>query len=151
MVWKPHVTVAAVIEQNQRYLLVEELIAGQRVFNQPAGHLEPGESLIEAVIREVQEETAWRFTPEAFLPVMLWRKSAEAPSFLRFCFTGTVDNFNPEQALDKGIIQTHWLSQTEVSDRKAQLRSSLVLNSIENYQNGQRYPLSILQTFLDCV
>lgn len=149
MVWKPHVTVAAVIEQNQRFLLVEELIEQARVFNQPAGHLEAGESLIDAVKREVQEETAWQFSPEALISVQLWRKKPDAPSFLRFCFTGSVDNFNPEQRLDVGIIQTHWFSYAEVQARQQKLRSSLVLNSIENYLNGQRYPLSILQTLLD--
>jgi NADH pyrophosphatase NudC (nudix superfamily) len=149
MVWKPHVTVAAVIEQQNRFLLVEETTASGIAFNQPAGHLEPGESLLAAVIREVREETAWQFTPQALVAVQLWRKNPDAPSFLRFCFTGEAHSHDPDQSLDTGIIAAHWLSEQEICARSAQLRSPLVWRCIQEYRQGSRYPLSLVQTFLD--
>jgi len=149
MVWKPHVTVAAVIDQDNRFLLVEEITSNGLAFNQPAGHLEKDEDLLHAVRRETAEETAWQFEPEYLIGVQLWRRNPEQPSFLRFCFGGQVHSHNPEQALDDGIIQTHWLSREEVVAKKQNLRSPLVLISIDNYLQGQRYPLSMLQAFID--
>lgn len=149
MVWKPHVTVAAVIEKNDHFLLVEETTTRGLAFNQPAGHLEEGEDLINAVKREVQEETAWQFEPEALIAVQLWRRSPDMPSFIRFCFSGSVHTHNPQQALDEGIIDTHWLSRNEIYERYQQLRSPLVLQTVDEYLKGHRYPLSLLQSFLD--
>lgn len=148
MVWKPHVTVAAVIEQQQRFLLVEETTLNGIEFNQPAGHLEENESLLDAVIREVQEESAWQFTPESLVSIQLWRKAPDKPTFLRVCFTGTCSEHNPAQALDTGIIATHWLTRDEVAARAQVLRSPLVLSSIDDYLNGHRYPLSILKSLI---
>ena len=149
MVWKPHVTVAAVIERNQQFLMVEEHTATGIAFNQPAGHLEANESLIAAVKREVFEETAWQFEPEALVAIQLWRKNPEFPSFLRFCFSGTVHDHQAEQALDPDIIATHWLSRDQLAKNQQQLRSPLVLLSIDEYLKGQRYPLSLLQSYID--
>ncbi len=149
MVWKPHVTVAAVIEQDGHFLLVEETTDHGQRFNQPAGHLENGEDLITAIKREVLEETAWQFEPQALIAVQLWRKNPDFPSFMRFCFSGSVHTHNPQQALDEDIIDTHWLSHAEIQSRASQLRSPLVLLTIDQYLNGQRYPLSLLQSFLD--
>jgi len=149
MIWKPHVTVAAIIERDQHFLLVEEHTSNGIAFNQPAGHLENGESLIDAVKREVNEETAWHFTPEAITSIQLWRKSADADSFLRVCFIGQVDNFQAQQSLDDGIIAAHWLTRADIAAKKSQLRSPLVLSTIDQYLNGERYPLSLLKTFLD--
>jgi NADH pyrophosphatase NudC (nudix superfamily) len=149
MVWKPHVTVAAIIEREHRFLLVEEETDNGIAFNQPAGHLEPGESLINAVQREVREETAWQFTAEYITSIQLWRKAPDSPSFLRVCFAGTCDDYQAEQALDKGIIRTHWLTRDEIITKKSQLRSPLVLTTIDQYLNGEQYPLSLLKTFLD--
>ncbi|MEQ1636551.1 MAG: NUDIX hydrolase [Methylococcales bacterium] len=149
MVWKPRVTVAAIIEQNQRFLLVEEQTANGLEFNQPAGHLEPGENLVSAVIREVNEETAWQFEPHALISVQLWRKNPEALTFMRFCFTGHCHSHNPEQILDTGIIRTHWLTRAEVAAQAHRLRSPLVLTGIDQYLTGQRFPLSLLQSFID--
>ncbi|WP_305910172.1 NUDIX hydrolase [Methylomarinum sp. Ch1-1] len=149
MVWKPHVTVAAVIEQDSRFLLVEEQTSNGLQFNQPAGHLEENEDLIDAVKREVTEETAWQFNPEALVAVQLWRKKPHHPSFLRFCFSGQVHSHDPQQALDDGIIATHWLSRDEIASRRQRLRSPLVLIGIDNYLSGQRHPLSMLQAFID--
>ncbi|WP_347986868.1 NUDIX hydrolase [Methylomonas sp. AM2-LC] len=151
MTWKPHVTVAAVIEKNKRFLLVEETTSQGLAFNQPAGHLEAGENLLDAVKREVFEETAWLFEPQALVAIQLWRKTPDFPSFLRFCFCGEVHSHHPQQKLDDGIIQTHWLSHADIIARSRQLRSPLVLESIDQFLQGQRYPLSILHSFLDCV
>ncbi|MFA5984191.1 MAG: NUDIX hydrolase [Methylococcaceae bacterium] len=149
MVWKPHVTVAAIIEQNGRFLLVEEETEEGLQFNQPAGHLEANEDLIAAIRREVAEETAWQFEPEALVGIHLWRKNPDSPSFLRFCFTGHAHTHNPNQALDTGIIAAHWLSLAEITARQQLLRSPLVLISIQEYLQGQRHPLTLLQSFLD--
>ncbi|MDD1620429.1 MAG: NUDIX hydrolase [Methylococcaceae bacterium] len=149
MVWKPHVTVAAVIEKDGRFLLVEETTSNGLAFNQPAGHLEAGENLIDAVKREVKEETAWQFEPQAVVAVQLWRKTPEHPSFVRFCFTGDIHSHDPNQALDDGIIDTHWLSRDDIAARSEHLRSPLVLLTVDEYLRGHRHPLSILQSFLD--
>ena len=149
MVWKPHVTVAAIIERDQRFLLVEEETSNGLAFNQPAGHLEPNESLIDAVKREVNEETAWQFTPEYITSIQLWRKNPDASSFLRVCFVGQCSDHQKGQKLDEGIIATHWLTRDEIANKKSQLRSPLVLTTIDQYLSGERHPLSLLKTFLD--
>jgi NADH pyrophosphatase NudC (nudix superfamily) len=149
MVWKPNVTVAAVIEQDQRFLIVEEETGEGLQFNQPAGHLEEGEDLISAVKREVLEETAWQFEPEHIVSIQLWRKNPDFPSFLRVCFSGRCHSHNPEQPLDEGIIAAHWLTREEIEKRRHRLRSPLVLISIDDYLNGQRHPLSLLKSFID--
>ncbi|PKM11140.1 MAG: NUDIX hydrolase [Gammaproteobacteria bacterium HGW-Gammaproteobacteria-3] len=149
MVWKPHVTVAAIIENNHRFLLVEEETTNGLAFNQPAGHLEQGENLIDAVQREVAEETAWQFEPEHVVSVQLWRKNPAFPSFLRICFTGRCHSHDPTQTLDDGIVATHWLTREEVAAKQRQLRSPLVLISIDEYLGGVRHPLSLLQAFID--
>ena len=148
MIWKPHVTVAAVIESRQRFLLVEEQVSSGLAFNQPAGHLENGEDLINAVKREVLEETAWKFEPEQIISIQLWRKDSQADSFLRVCFSGKVHSHNVMQSLDDGIIQTHWLTRDEVAAKMVLLRSPLVLESIDDYIKGQFYPLSLLKSSL---
>jgi ADP-ribose pyrophosphatase YjhB (NUDIX family) len=149
MVWKPHVTVAAVIEKNKKFLLVEENTSNGIAFNQPAGHLEEGENIITAVKREVNEETAWKFEPVHIIAIQLWRKNPDCPSFIRVCFTGYVNSFNADQALDDDIISTHWLSRNEISEKKTKLRSPLVLKSVDAYLAGEHYPLSLLKSYLD--
>jgi NADH pyrophosphatase NudC (nudix superfamily) len=151
MTWKPHLTVAAVVEQNHRFLLVEEETPDGLQFNQPAGHLEESEDIITAVKREVLEETAWHFEPQHIIAVQLWRKKPGSPTFVRVCFTGQCHSHDPGQPLDKGIIACHWLTREEVEKKKQQqrLRSPLVSQSIEDYLNGQRYPLALLKTLLD--
>jgi ADP-ribose pyrophosphatase YjhB (NUDIX family) len=149
MVWKPHVTVAAVIEQNNRFLIVEEETSNGIQFNQPAGHLEKSEDLIAAVKREVHEETAWLFEPEHIVAIQLWRKNPEFPSFIRICFSGLCHSRNPNQKLDDGIIGTHWLTRDEIAAKEHRLRSPLVLISVDEYLSGQRHSLSLLKSFLD--
>ncbi|MBK8815140.1 MAG: NUDIX hydrolase [Methylococcaceae bacterium] len=149
MVWKPHVTVAAVIEREGRFLLVEEQTSNGLRFNQPAGHLEENESLIDAVKREVNEESGWQFEPEHLISIQLWRKSPRATTFLRCLFAGQCHSHNPDQMLDDGIVATHWLSRDEIHAQKHRLRSPLVLIGVDEYLSGQRYPLSFLKSFLD--
>ncbi|MDA1343507.1 MAG: NUDIX hydrolase [Methyloglobulus sp.] len=149
MVWKPHVTVAAVIERDGRFLLVEEYTANGLQFNQPAGHLEENESLIDAVKREALEETGWQFEPEHIVSIQLWRKNPRAPSFLRYCFSGQCHSHDPNHPLDEGIVATHWLTRAEIHDQKHRLRSPLVSIAVDEYLSGQRYPLSLLKTFID--
>jgi 8-oxo-dGTP pyrophosphatase MutT (NUDIX family) len=132
----PDITVAAVTQTADRFLVVEERINRRLVFNQPAGHVERGESLFTAVVREVQEETAWRFVPEALLGVYLWRNPVSGRSTLRFAFVGTVGDHDSAQPLDRGIVRTHWLSQPELEQRQAQLRSPLVLRCVADYRRG---------------
>lgn len=149
MVWKPHVTVAAVIERDNRFLFVEEHTPNGLQFNQPAGHLEPDEDFIAAVKREVQEETAWQFEPEHLIAVQLWRKNPDSSTFLRLCFTGQCHSHDAAQTLDDGIVATHWLTHAEITAEAHRLRSPLVLMSVNEYLSGQRHPLSLLKSFLD--
>lgn len=149
MVWKPHVTVAAIIERDQRFLLVEEETPRGLQFNQPAGHFEENEDLIAAVKREVYEETGWQFEPESIISVQLWRRNPDYPTFLRVCFTGSCHSYNPNQPLDEGIVATHWLTRDEIAQQRQRLRSPLVLIGIDEYLSGQRHPLSLLKSFLD--
>ena len=145
MIWKPHVTVAAIAEKDGKFLIVEEMVDGQLMYNQPAGHLESGESLIEAVIRETYEETAWTFQPEALVGIQLWRHPVHSESFLRFSFCGSCYDHRPEQALDEGIKQALWLSREELFDINHKLRSPMVLRTIDDYLEGRRYSMDILE------
>ncbi len=144
MIWKPHVTVAAVLERDGRFLLVEEMTEEGVRYNQPAGHLECGESLIEAAIRETREETAYDFLPEALVGIYQWRKPERDLSYLRFAFSGRVLAHDALQQLDEGIIAAHWLTPEEIRVRQAQLRSPLVMRCIEDYLADCRCPLGLL-------
>ena len=145
MQWKPNTTVAAIAEQNGRFLLVEENINDQLVFNQPAGHLEHGESLIDAVKREVLEETAWEFEPKYLIGVYLYPNPHDANiTYLRFCFYGHCDNEHKGQALDDGILRAAWLTTEEIEKERNRMRSPLVEQCINDYLNGNRYPLDII-------
>ena len=144
MIWKPHTTVAAIIERDNRFLMVEEIINGEPVFNQPAGHLDPDESLIDAVIRETQEESAWQFIPEAITGIYLWKHPDNGKSFLRVAFCGSCLNHSPTQALDDGILHAVWKSRDELIGQPDKLRSPMVINCIDDYLAGKRYPLDML-------
>lgn len=149
MTWKPHVTVAAIIENSGYFLCVEETVAGQRRLNQPAGHLEPGESLVDAVIREVREETTRAFTPEALVGVYLWRAGPDRTTFLRVTFTGSAGEADPGLQPDPEIDATVWLSPDDIRARREEWRSPLVMECVNDYLAGQRYPLSLLRSLLD--
>ena len=138
----PEITVAAVTETDGRFLVVEERIDRRLVINQPAGHVEPGETLLEAIVREVREETAWGFRAMDFVGVYIWRRPDTGRMTKRFTFSGAVSDHRPEQPLDDGIIATHWLTRAELKGREPQLRSPLVLRCIEDYLAGRRQPLA---------
>ena len=144
MSWKPDITVAAIVASDGRFLIVEEQIRGQRVFNQPAGRVEAGESLLAAVARETLEETAWNFEPEWLLGVYPWRSTTRPSSSLRFAFTGRVHGHDRGRALDSPIIAAHWLSRDELLAPDRLLRTPLVLRCIDDYLAGQRLPLSAI-------
>ena len=145
MDWRIDVTVAAVIEQGERFLLVEERVAGRLVLNQPAGHLEPGESLLDAVVREVAEETGYAFVPEALVGVYLWQCEPNSRSYLRVSFAGTATAPSTQPALDDGIVGVHWLTRKELDDPVCDLRSPMVLRCIDDLRNGARFPLTCLR------
>ncbi len=143
--WKPPtVTVAAVIERGARFLLVEELHEGRRVLNQPAGHLDPGESVVQAVVREVLEETAHRFTPTDLVGIYRWYYQSADVTFLRFAFAGRVDGVEQGRALDEEIVALHWLTPGELAARSAEHRSPLVQQCVDDYLAGRHFPLEVL-------
>jgi 8-oxo-dGTP pyrophosphatase MutT (NUDIX family) len=142
---KLHLTVAAIVERHGRYLVVEELAGGQKVINQPAGHVEPGEALRTAIIRETQEETAWNFDPVAISGVYLWQHPQNGERFLRVVFCGICSNHDAEQPLDEGILRALWLSRQELEQRGPQLRSPMVLRAIDDYKDGHRFPVNMFQ------
>ncbi len=147
--WKPSVTVAAIVEQGGRYLLVEEETPEGLRLNNPAGHLDRGESLLQGVVREALEETACRFTPSALVGVYLsrFRRGAdEDVTYLRFAFCGTVGAAEPGRALDDGILRTLWLTPGEIRASRSRHRSPLLLRCVEDHLAGRRYPLESLVT-----
>jgi len=144
MIWKPHATVAAIIERDNKFLMVEELIHDEHVFNQPAGHLDPDESLIDAVIRETREESAWQFIPEAVTGIYLWKHPDNGETFLRFAVCGSCENHDAQQVLDDGILNAVWKSREELLQESCKLRSPMVINCIDDYLAGKRYPLEML-------
>lgn len=148
--WKPSVTVAAVIERAGRYLLVEERTAEGLRLNNPAGHLEPGEALIDAVVREVLEETAHPFTPEALVGIYLSRSThprhGQDVTYLRFAFCGPVGEALAGRRLDDPITRTLWMSPQEVYLCRNSHRSPWVWQCIADHQAGKRFPLDLLHT-----
>ena len=154
-IWKPSVTVAAVVERDGRFLLVEEYTDEGLRINQPAGHLDPGETLLQAAAREAMEETAHPFTPTALLGIYLWRRpgaaNAHKTSYLRFAFTGELGAPVQGRRLDHGIVRTLWLTRGELQQRTSQWRSPLVARCIDDYLSGQRYPLEMLYTHPDAL
>ena len=148
-IWKHHVVVAAIVEQDGRFLMVEETTEDGVRYNQPAGHLEPNESLLDAVVRETLEESAHHFAPDALLGIYRWRAPQRDRVYLRFAFTGRVTHFDPALTLDAGILRAVWLTPAEIEALKPQHRSPLVAQCIADYQAGQRYPLELLTHFGD--
>lgn len=138
------VTVAAVIERNGRFLMVEEEADGGVRINQPAGHLEPGESLVDAVSRETLEETAYRFVARDLLGVYRWRHPVSRLSYVRFAFLGDATGPEPGRDLDAGILRALWLAPQVLRAQPERHRSPLVLRCVEDCLAGQRYPLDLL-------
>lgn len=145
MVWAPRATVAAVVERGGRFLMVEEAPEGEPVFNQPAGHLEPGESLLQAVVREVAEETGLRFFPEALVGLYRWARPGDGPTYLRAAFLGRASEEATPRPADPDILAVHWLRREEIGAPGRRPRSPLVLRCIDDYLAGERYPLALLK------
>ena len=145
--WKPNVTVAAVIEREGRFLLVEEETTGGLRFNQPAGHLEAGESLVEAVIRETLEETAHPFIPEYLTGIYQWPRSQGDLTYLRFAFGGRVGETEAGHALDDGIVRAVWMTPEELRGTRERHRSPLILQCVEDWLAGRRYGLELLRHY----
>ncbi len=143
--WKPNVTVAAVVERDGRFLFVEEQKRAGLLINQPAGHLEPGESILDAVRREVLEETAHTFEPQHLLGIYL-APGPDDIAYLRFTFSGTLGEFDATRTLDDGIVGTLWLTPDEVRAQRARHRSPILEQCMDDYLRGIRYDLGILQT-----
>jgi ADP-ribose pyrophosphatase YjhB (NUDIX family) len=141
---RPSATVAAVIERDGRFLLVEEVDAGVLRFNQPAGHLEQHESLIEACRREVLEESAWHFEPRELVGIYRWHSPENGITYLRFAFCGKLGAHEPQRKLDEGIVRAAWLHPQEIRDSRERHRSPLVLRCMEDFLAGKRYPMELL-------
>jgi len=144
--WKPSVTVAAVVEQQGRFLLVEERGEDGLRLNNPAGHLEAGESLLQAVVREVQEETARGFVPTHLVGIYLAAppQPLDGITYLRFAFGGTVGEPMAGQALDEGIVRTLWMTPAEIDAQRERHRSPLLWRCVQDHLAGARYPLALL-------
>jgi len=144
MTWKPHATVAVIVEDPQgRFLLVEERINGEVVFNQPAGHIEEGEAVTEAACREALEETGWEVEPQAFLGMYRYIAPANDVTYFRFCFAASPLRHVTDQ-LDGDIIAAHWLTLDEIRSLGDRLRSPLVLDCILDYREGRQFPLDVI-------
>ena len=144
MQWMPHATVAAIVEDQGKFLLVEEETDRGNRYNQPAGHLEDNESLLAAVVRETMEETAYTFHPEALLGIYHWKHEHNDSTYLRFAYIGRVSHHQPTQALDEGIGRSVWMTVEEMREQAMLMRSPQVLKCVEDYLAGKRYPLEVI-------
>jgi 8-oxo-dGTP pyrophosphatase MutT (NUDIX family) len=144
MVWKPNVTVAAIAERSGRFLLVEERTSEGVMLNQPAGHLEPDESLIDGCVREAFEETAYEFSPRHLVGIYRWPKADGRTTYLRFAFGGETGAQPADRRLDRGIVRALWLTPEEIRASRTRHRSPLVMRCVEDYLRGSRFPLELL-------
>jgi 8-oxo-dGTP pyrophosphatase MutT (NUDIX family) len=149
--WRPSVTVAAVLERDGRFLMIEEDSYGSRVLNQPAGHWEPGETLIEACARETMEESAYEFAPTSLIAIYRWRfqRGTEDNTFLRFTFAGEIGAHHAGRALDREILGTVWMTPDELRAERSRHRSPLVMRSVDDYLAGKRHDLALIQHLVD--
>src|SRR5690606_38202090 len=144
MTWAPHVTVATIVERDNRYLMVYEEADGNKVFNQPAGHLEPNETLQAAALRETLEETGWTVKLTGVVGLNLYTAPSNGITYFRTTFIAEALNQDPTRQLDTGIIEAVWLTYEELLARKDQLRSPMTLQIIEEYRAGRRFPLEVV-------
>ena len=148
--WQPDVTVATVVVRDGRLLMVEETVAGKLVLNQPAGHLEPDESLLDAALRETLEETGWDVRLTAFVGAYQWKAPTRADGgegrhYLRFAFAAEPVGHDPARPLDTGITQALWLTPAELQAESSRHRSPLVWQTAADYLGGRRHPLDLMQ------
>lgn len=140
-------TVAAVVERDGRFLMVEEETDDGVRFNQPAGHLDQGESLVQAAAREALEETAHRFRPDFLVGIYQWPRPVGDITYLRFAFGGELVGFDPERELDSGILRAVWMSLDELRATRERHRSPLILQCCEDYMAGRRFPLDLIRHY----
>lgn len=145
--WYPHVTVATVVESQGRFLMVREMADGADVYNQPAGHLEKGESLLEAAVRETREETGWLVQPTAILGISQFTSPSNGITYVRATFAATPLRELAGAELDADIIEAVWLSREDVERLREQLRSPMVLDDIRRYCTGDRFPLELVRHY----
>lgn len=145
--WPPHITVACIVENQQRFLMVEEYSQGRLVYNQPAGHLDPGETLLQAAIRETLEETGWHVEPTHVLGISRYTAEHSGVIYYRTTFIAKPLRCEEDPCLDQGIERACWLSYEELRSQPDKLRSPLVLRNIEQYLTGTRYPLSLIDDY----
>lgn len=147
--WQPDVTVATVVVRDGRLLMVEETVAGRLVLNQPAGHLEPDESLLDAALRETREETGWEVSLTAFVGAYQWKAppvdGSPGRHYLRFAFAAEPVGHDPSRPLDTGIVQALWLTPTELQGLHDRHRSPLVWQVVADYLAGRRHPLDLMR------
>ena len=146
-IWKPNVTVAALIEREGRFLLVEEETDDGLRFNQPAGHLDEGESLATACAREALEETAWHFRPTALVGIYQWPRPQGDVTYLRFAFAGELGAHEAGRTLDTGILRAVWMKPDEIRATTDRHRSPLVAQCVDDYLAGRRFPLDLLRHY----
>lgn len=146
-IWKPNVTVAALAERDGRFLLVEEHTSAGLRLNQPAGHLDEGESLLEAAAREAMEETAYRFAPRFLVGIYQWRRPDGAVTYLRFAFGGELLGHDPMRRLDHGIVRALWLTPAELEGCRDRHRSPLGARGVADYLAGRRFPLDLINHY----
>ena len=143
--WTPHIVVATVVEREGRFLLIEERINGELVLNQPAGHWEPGETLIEAARRETLEESGWEVEPTHLLGIYEWQPQSLPYPFVRFAFAATALRHHPHRKLDDGIERAVWMTPDEILQAEPRWRSPSVQTCVADHLAGQRYPLALIQ------
>ena len=146
-IWKPNVTVAALVERDGRFLLVEEETEDGLRFNQPAGHLDEGESLVAACAREALEETAWGFTPTSLVGIYQWPRPQGDITYLRFAFAGELGAHDFARTLDTGILRAVWMTPDEINASAERHRSPLVSQCVSDYLAGRRFPLELLRYY----
>ncbi|WP_346842289.1 NUDIX hydrolase [Metapseudomonas otitidis] len=145
MTWQPHITVATVVEDQGRFLLVEEEADGRAVLNQPAGHLEADETLPQAALRETLEETGWEVELTAVTGIYLYTAPSNGVTYQRVCFAARPLRHRPDLALDDGIIGPRWLTRDELAAQQDRWRSRLVLRCVDDYLAGERFPLTLIR------
>ena len=143
---RPAVTAATIVERDGRFLLIEEETRHGLRLNQPAGHVEAGESIVSAAARETLEEAAWRVDPTALVGIYQWRSPDSGTTFLRFTFVATPNRHEPNRPLDTGIVRALWLSYDDIAARRALHRNPLLMRSLDDYRAGTRWPLGVIAT-----
>ncbi len=141
----PHITVATIVERDGKFLMVRENSGGRLVYNQPAGHVEPNETLFDAALRETLEETAWRVELKQLLGIYQYTSAENGITYIRHCFIAKAIEPRTERNLDPDILEAKWLTLKELEDFESELRSPLVLRVIRDYLSGVNFPLNVVQ------